>query len=547
EKRSEIAKIELKQRINVLLVPNKALETPNYKLERLKHDDPRLDNIEASYKMAEEIEDPTAVTRRSQEPTNKQTPIIKGVLPDAPAPVAPPKPEAPKPVVAPVQAAKAVTPAPVSPGFFSWLKALFGGTPVVPVSPVAAPAAAPVAPAGSRDPRSRDGGTARDGQRGGNRSAEGRGPRPEGRSEGARDVGKDGGRNGRGNRGGRGGRGEGPTPVPGQAGRDRFEAESKVASAEATLSTPVPQDGSRNEQRQERAPRGERGERGERNNRPPRNGGERIDNSERNPEARGDTAPADSAVNPNDGLADTREPREGGGRDGNNRGGRGRGRRSERGPRMDDNGQSAESPQAALGFAEPAAVVQTDQAEAGAEPTRTDSAPQGEGRDKRSRDRYGRERGPRQDRGERQDRNTEATARGEALPSGTEVAVASVAPVSAEVATTTAVPVSAIVPSANHESATTVGKKAGMPTVTGYALPTDALIKVAQDSGLQWVNSDPVRIAAVQAAIAAEPAPVHVPRERPAPVKLDQGPLVLVETKRNLGNMTLPFEETSQV
>ena len=33
------------------MVPNKTLETPNYKLERLKHDDPRLDNIEASYKL----------------------------------------------------------------------------------------------------------------------------------------------------------------------------------------------------------------------------------------------------------------------------------------------------------------------------------------------------------------------------------------------------------------------------------------------------------------------------------------------------------------
>ncbi|MEY2781704.1 MAG: hypothetical protein RL307_1408, partial [Pseudomonadota bacterium] len=93
EKRSEIAKIEIKQRIQVLLVPNKGLETPNYKLERLKHDDPRLDNLEASYKLAEEIEDPTAVTRRSQEPTNRQTPVIKGVLPDAPAPVVPAKPE----------------------------------------------------------------------------------------------------------------------------------------------------------------------------------------------------------------------------------------------------------------------------------------------------------------------------------------------------------------------------------------------------------------------------------------------------------------------
>ncbi|MDP5117540.1 MAG: Rne/Rng family ribonuclease, partial [Burkholderiaceae bacterium] len=91
EKRSEIAKIEIQQRTNVLLIPNKGLETPNYKLERLKHDDPRLDNIQASYKMAEEIEDPTAVTRRSQEPTNKQSPVIKGVLPDLPAPHAEPR------------------------------------------------------------------------------------------------------------------------------------------------------------------------------------------------------------------------------------------------------------------------------------------------------------------------------------------------------------------------------------------------------------------------------------------------------------------------
>src|SRR6186713_3173666 len=114
EKRTEIAKIELKQRISVLMVPNKTLETPNYRLERLKHDDPRLDHIEASYKMADEIEDPTAVTRRSQEPTNKQTPVIKGVLPDAPAPVVPQRAEHPQ-MAAPAAAAPApVAAAPVA-------------------------------------------------------------------------------------------------------------------------------------------------------------------------------------------------------------------------------------------------------------------------------------------------------------------------------------------------------------------------------------------------------------------------------------------------
>ena len=82
-----------------------------------------------------------------------------------------------------------------------------------------------------------------------------------------------------------------------------------------------------------------------------------------------------------------------------------------------------------------------------------------------------------------------------------------------------------------------------MPKVSSYALPMDSLQQVASDSGLQWINTDAERVAAVQAAIAAEPKPVHVPRERPAPVVLDNRPLVLVETKRDLRNMTLPFEQ----
>src|SRR6476659_6273728 len=123
EKRTEIAKIELKQRIAVIMVPNKSLDTPHYKLERLKHDDPRLDNLKASYHMAEDVEEKTEVTRRSQERANRQEPVIKGVLPDMPAPIAPPKPEkiaepapqaaAPAPAAArPRTAAPAPAPAP---------------------------------------------------------------------------------------------------------------------------------------------------------------------------------------------------------------------------------------------------------------------------------------------------------------------------------------------------------------------------------------------------------------------------------------------------
>jgi ribonuclease E len=49
--------------------------------------------------------------------------------------------------------------------------------------------------------------------------------------------------------------------------------------------------------------------------------------------------------------------------------------------------------------------------------------------------------------------------------------------------------------------------------------------------------------AEAKATISAEPGPVHVPRERPSVAVSNEGPLVLVETKRDLRDMTLPFEK----
>lgn len=75
-----------------------------------------------------------------------------------------------------------------------------------------------------------------------------------------------------------------------------------------------------------------------------------------------------------------------------------------------------------------------------------------------------------------------------------------------------------------------------------FELPVADMEQLAQSSGLQWVHTDASKVAAVQAAIAAEPAPVHIPRER-APVEdVDDGPLVLVETRRDLASMQLPFD-----
>ena len=59
------------------------------------------------------------------------------------------------------------------------------------------------------------------------------------------------------------------------------------------------------------------------------------------------------------------------------------------------------------------------------------------------------------------------------------------------------------------------------------------------DSGVSVGN-----LAAVQAAIAAEVQPVHIPRERPAVATVDERPLILVETKRDLRNIELPFERS---
>jgi ribonuclease E len=83
--------------------------------------------------------------------------------------------------------------------------------------------------------------------------------------------------------------------------------------------------------------------------------------------------------------------------------------------------------------------------------------------------------------------------------------------------------------------------RAGLPSVASYTLQIDNLHQVAQSSGLVWVNSDADKVAAVQAAIAAEPKPVRVPRERPPAVVLDEGPLVLVETRKDLKQLNVPF------
>jgi ribonuclease E len=444
EKRSEIAKIELQQRTNVLLIPNKGLETPNYKLERLKHDDPRLDNIQASYKMAEDIEDPTAVTRRSQEPTNKQSPVIKGVLPDLPAPHAEPraaKAEAAAPTAAPRRSAAAAAPA--EKGFFGWLKNLFGGDSTN----------EPAKPATQDKP-------ARSGERREGRSGEGRG---EGRSSDNR----------------RGGQRRG---------------EPRRGSSEAREERPSD---SKTDNRTER-PEGGRG----------RGRGDRPEGRRRQEsgatETPANTMAGDASINPSE-TAD-RAPRE------KTEGRRGRGRRGERSNQTTSDAQMPLAEDALANNAN--GIEQQTVSEASA--TASEGGERvNERRDRRNRDRYGRDRAPRAEKSD--DANTASV----------DNAWSPAAPA----------PVAAV-------ATATVASLHRMPAITSYELPMGQLQQVASSSGLEWVNSNPERIARVKAAIAAEPKPVHVPRERPAPIVMDEGPLVLVETKRDLRQMHMPFDDS---
>jgi ribonuclease E len=433
----------------------------------------------------------------------------------------------------------------VEKGFFGWLKNLFA-----PAAPAAAPA--PVeqatAPATTQEPRnSRDGRSARDSSRRseprndrpeGSRNSRGgeRTPRPEGRSDGRPD---------------------------GRSGRNS-----------------------------ERGNRPERAERPERSERPaaPRERQEMQANAVATESANANlNAEAGAVVGMPDAARSETRPE---------RNGRSRGERRPRGSkpgeenRLDDAGN-------ALQGASDVANTPSDEATGEVDSTnRAEPAP----REKRSRDRYGRDRKPRGERAERT--GTEAGQTSLALETTaapqeeedaaprksyftapvvsaqTQVAVTNSATehdaglpatavviatepaataVTADAVTATAadasVPPTAelaapvkVRPSAAPEAATaSTAAKPGMPAIQTYNLPVDTLKQIAEQSGLAWVNSDNAKIAAVQAAIAAEPQPVHVPRERPAPVIMDDKPLVLVETKRDLRSLTLPFEEADAV
>ncbi|MDY0978253.1 Rne/Rng family ribonuclease [Massilia sp. CFBP9012] len=171
EKRGEVLKIENRHRITVILIPNKHLDTPHYKLERIKHDDPRLEDAHASYAMAETADTDMAYAKRQKEEAKpRQEAVVKTITPAQPAPVVD-RSEAAKPAKAAAAPAAAPAPAPAEKSFFGRLRDFFFGKPEEP-APAPAVAEKPAAPApaerGERNNRSKGG---RNGGRNGERGA----------------------------------------------------------------------------------------------------------------------------------------------------------------------------------------------------------------------------------------------------------------------------------------------------------------------------------------------------------------------------------------
>ncbi|KRC76220.1 ribonuclease E [Achromobacter sp. Root83] len=101
EKRADITKMEARLKVNLMLIPNKHLETPHHHIERLRHDDPRLEELKTSFELVEAPATDAPWQPRESEIKARPEALVKGITPSQPAPVSTP--------AAPAAAAPAAT------------------------------------------------------------------------------------------------------------------------------------------------------------------------------------------------------------------------------------------------------------------------------------------------------------------------------------------------------------------------------------------------------------------------------------------------------
>jgi ribonuclease E len=329
EKRSEIFGIEARLKVNVLLIPNPNLATPNYHVERLRHDAPELDSQVPSYERVtvpvEEAAQMPAMSPEAKPP--RPEPLVKGIRPSQPAPMSA-QPVAMQPVAATRQAPSAAhaEKAGILDKLFGW----FRGPAEPPPQPTRA-APTPTPAIEERAPRDRQ--RTRDGQRR-DRDDHRRDGRGQGQGRGAEDRPR--------------GEGRGEGRGPKQEGRDDSRGEARRSGGEQQPRSEKQE--RRPDQQQPRRERGEgRGEgrpeggRPQQGNRPPRPVPESLKADTEAPNVESQPV-LESEPRTDDGDGGSRRRRRRGGRGGGDRPDRGdRGSRESSGGERGAPAQAAES------------------------------------------------------------------------------------------------------------------------------------------------------------------------------------------------------------
>ena len=104
EKRVDIARIELRHKVQLIIVPNRHMETPAHEIIRLRHDQLNIDDIAlASYQMVQKpAEEEERLPNKASDRPARPEAAVKGIAPSQLAPLAiTPAPTAPSPAAAP--------------------------------------------------------------------------------------------------------------------------------------------------------------------------------------------------------------------------------------------------------------------------------------------------------------------------------------------------------------------------------------------------------------------------------------------------------------
>jgi len=87
EKRNDITKIESRHKVNLVLIPNKNLETPQHHIDRLRHDDARLEENKSSFDLAQQAGDLVDWQPNKPEDARQQPEaLVKSITPAQPRP-----------------------------------------------------------------------------------------------------------------------------------------------------------------------------------------------------------------------------------------------------------------------------------------------------------------------------------------------------------------------------------------------------------------------------------------------------------------------------